>query len=93
MTKTEKLNLCVGCRNNFYNGPGNNTIGVKECWSLRTAKVAIRYRLGWWTRPDLLGAYSEVKTLDCHHEPGRYAFHKQLPDFVQIENVNRLEKK
>lgn len=31
---------CVGCRENFYNG--NNTLGVKECWSFKTAQLIMR---------------------------------------------------
>lgn len=32
--------LCVGCRDNFYNG--NNPYGVKECWAFKDAKVIKR---------------------------------------------------
>jgi hypothetical protein len=31
---------CSGCRNNFYNG--NNDMGIKECWSLKSAKLTKR---------------------------------------------------
>ena len=31
---------CTGCRNNFYNG--NNDLGVKECWSMKDAKLIMR---------------------------------------------------
>lgn len=37
MTKTEKLKRCAGCYNDFYNG--RNDLGVKECWSLESAKM------------------------------------------------------
>lgn len=36
MTKTN----CAGCRNDFYNG--NNSLGVKECWSFKSAKLIFR---------------------------------------------------
>lgn len=44
---------CVGCSNDFYNG--KNDLGVKRCWSLDTAKVQLRRRVGVndvppWTR-------------------------------------------
>lgn len=31
-SKAEKLPLCAGCTDNFYNG--RNNLGVTECWSL-----------------------------------------------------------
>lgn len=31
---------CNGCRNNFYND--NNPLGVKECWSFKSAKLENR---------------------------------------------------
>ena len=31
---------CIGCREDFYNG--NNTLGVKECWNLKTAELIMR---------------------------------------------------
>lgn len=65
--------LCVGCRDNFYNGEG-----AAECWSFKSAKVVRRWKLGWWTRPVEPSAYTEVYTLDCHHAPGKYAMHKEL---------------
>ena len=68
---------CVGCRNHFYNG--NNGIGVKQCFSLKTARVVKRWRIGWWTSPVAPGAFTEVKTYDCHHEPGTAAFSESLP--------------
>ncbi len=85
--RAEKLKLCVGCRQNFYNG--NNTIGVAECWSLKSARICKRWRLGWWTDPTTKGAFVQVQTLSCHHQTGRYAFCKELSthavDPVQLE--------
>lgn len=71
---------CIGCRNNFYNG--HNNIGVSCCWSLKSAKVVTRWKLEWWTQPTEPGAFVKVKTYDCHHETGRYAFYKDLPSFA-----------
>lgn len=28
---------CAGCENNFYNG--NNSLGVQECWSFKSATM------------------------------------------------------
>ncbi len=63
MTKNEKRReFCGGCRNDFYNG--NNDLGVKECWSLKTARIS---RVAFvhldsvppWHAPI-------VRTLHCH---------------------------
>ncbi len=86
--RAEKLKLCVGCRENFYNG--KNSIGVSECWHLESAQIVKRWRLQWWTSPITPGAFVQVRTLSCHHQPGRYAFCKELPDHA-VESV-RLQK-
>ena len=69
--------FCQACTDNFYNG--NNPLGVNHCLSLKSARVVKRWRLHWWTAPTVPGALVEVKTYNCHHEPGRYAFSKELP--------------
>ena len=66
MTKTEKLKLCSGCRNQTYNG--HNTIGVDECWSLKSARLIKRVRVGLWERPPW--EETEVKVLSCYAEEG-----------------------
>ena len=88
---SEKQSYCEGCRNDFYNKPGNSTSG--HCWSLDNAKIVTRYRLGWWTRPDEPGAFKKVTTLSCHHEPGQFAFQESLPNFVTAEERKRIEGK
>ena len=40
MTKEEKLKMCIGCRNDFYNG--KNPLDVEECWSLDKARVEMK---------------------------------------------------
>jgi len=79
--KKKSKTMCAGCRNDFYN-EGNNTLGVTECWSFKNAAVCTRWKLPWWTAPTVDGAFQEVTTLDCHHQPGQYAFYKKLPDFA-----------
>lgn len=70
MTKHEKKQMCVGCRNNFYNG--NNNLGVTECWNFPTAKIVSRKKVGLWDTPPW-EHQPVVKTLSCHHEQG-YVF-------------------
>lgn len=53
MSRTKKdKTLCAGCRDNFYNG--NNTIGVSECWSFKSARVVKKRRVGMNERPPWL---------------------------------------
>jgi len=73
--------LCRGCRNDFYNG--NNDMGVKECWSFKGAKVAKRWRIGWWTSMDRPENFHEVTTLDCFHQTGTAAYLKELPEHIR----------
>lgn len=72
--------LCLGCRNDFYNG--KNALGVSECWSFQSAEVVTRYKLGWWTTPRSRADFQEVQTLSCHHAPGDYAMMKELPRHI-----------
>ena len=85
LTKQEKLELCAGCRQDFYNG--KNDLGVTECWHLESAKVCTRYRLGWWVAPTVPGAFTKVRTLECHHAPGQYAHYEQLPPFAKAKGA------
>lgn len=81
-----KQPFCRGCRDDFYNEAGNAMNG-KHCWSLPDAQVVTRFRIGWWTAPTVPRAYEKVTTLSCHHAPGKYAMHKELPEFVKVEDV------
>lgn len=85
----DKLPLCAGCRDDYYNRGNNSTTG--RCWLLDNAKVVTRYKIGWWTQPTQPGAYTKVTTLDCHSAPGQYALHEKLPDFVTAEERQRVE--
>lgn len=68
---------CLGCDDNFYNG--NNPLKVKECWSFKTAKVLIKYMIGWWTPQDKASNFTTMTTHSCHTETGRFAFYDKLP--------------
>lgn len=74
MSVDEKRALCSGCRNDYY-----NRAAPKGCWSLESAEIVNRWRLGWWTDPTKPGAFVEVETLSCHHAPGQYAHSESLP--------------
>ncbi len=78
----KKLALCSGCRDDFYND--QNPLGVKRCWSLKTAQVVERLRIGWWTQQDSAKNFKRVTTLDCHYAPGRYAHVKELPAHLRV---------
>jgi hypothetical protein len=66
MNKQEKLKLCQGCRDDYYNRPGNSTRG--ECWCLSGAKPVERMRVGIWQNPPY--RWSPETTLSCHHPEG-----------------------
>lgn len=67
MTKFEKLKHCIGCEQNFYNG--NNSIGVLGCWSLESAKLVKRVRVGMWERPPY-NPERTIEVFDCRQEKG-----------------------
>ncbi len=71
---------CVGCDDNFYNG--NNPLGVKECWSFKTAKVVKRLAIGWWIPMDRKENFYPVTTHSCHTETGNTAFLAKLPSHL-----------
>lgn len=80
---TDKQQYCAGCRDDFYNhreSPGFD--GATKCWSLKNAEVVTRFRIGYWTTPDTPGAFTEVRTLNCHRAPGQYAHYEKLPNFA-----------
>ncbi len=61
LSKEEKLRYCVGCHCDFYNG--NNGMGIKECWSLDTAKLTMKKKVPLsqvppWKQPP-------IEVLDC----------------------------
>jgi hypothetical protein len=70
---------CAGCHDDFYND--HNPLGVKECWSLKSAKIVTRWRTGTWTMPATPGAFAEVRVPNCYRQKG-YVFQHELPDFA-----------
>ena len=69
MTKQQKLSMCAGCRQNFYNG--NTPMGIKECWNLSSARVVKKKKVGIWQRPPW--EQEPIKVLSCRTEQG-YVF-------------------
>lgn len=65
MTEQDKLDLCVGCHDNFYNG--KNPYGVKNCWMLPDAKVVQRTSVGIRQKPPY--RWKPRTTLSCHTAP------------------------
>lgn len=78
---SQKLKLCRGCRDDYYNH-GGHAMNGQHCWSLPDAKPVTRFRLHWWTAPTVPGAFTEVETLSCWTAPGKYSHYKELPDFA-----------
>lgn len=67
LSKAEKLKMCVGCRDDFYNG--NNDLGVKECCHLGSAKKVQRKEVGFWDEPPW-DHQPVIDTLSCYHAKG-----------------------
>ena len=81
MTKQEKkTQLCPGCRDNFYNHPGNSPGG--ECWALAKSKVVERTQVGTWQNPPY--RWQPQATLSCHRPEGRHWIERS--DVRLIEN-------
>ena len=70
MTIEEKKMLCHGCRDDYYNRPGNTPNG--QCYSLEKAKVVQRTKVGWWQNSPY--TWQPQETLSCNHCPGTYAW-------------------
>lgn len=86
LSKSEKRKYCSGCRDNFYNG--NNSLGIKECWCLSSAKLVTRYKIWWWTPMDKASNFQEVRVLSCYHdlENGHgHAYLQNIPAHLQQE--------
>ena len=80
MTPEKTTELCRGCLDDFYNG--NNSLGVKECWSLKAARPATKYEIGTWTLPTQPGAFHEIKVYNCWRPDPRsgISHYDELPD-------------
>lgn len=85
MTKAEKLPLCRGCADNFYNG--HNPYGVSECWMLKDAQLVTRYAIGYWTPMDTARNLREVRVLNCFHErgSGKTVYLTAIPQHLRAE--------
>ena len=67
--KEEKLRLCNGCENDFYND--KNPFGIKECWSLDTATIEKKKKVHVDDVPPW--DHEPIKVLSCYHQK-RYVF-------------------
>jgi hypothetical protein len=59
--------LCLGCRNDIYNKTG-------ICWSLKTARVVQRTKVGTWDTPPYV--WKPETTLSCHSPEGKHWLEK-----------------
>lgn len=66
MDKAAKRKLCSGCREDYYNQPGNSTTG--ECWMLSEATLVERTKVGIWQDPPY--QWTPQQTLSCHRPAG-----------------------
>jgi hypothetical protein len=70
LNRKQKLELCVGCRDDFYNG--KNDLGIPECWCLKDAKLVWRKEVHIDQVPPWLQA--PVHVLSCFRKPKHYYF-------------------
>lgn len=73
-------NKCLGCHNDFYNG--KNDLGIKQCWSFKTAKIVKRFRLHVDTPMNQRSGYKAVKVPNCYSMP-RYIHVEKIPDYAR----------
>jgi len=71
LSRQQKLKLCLGCREDFYNG--KNDLGIPECWCLKDAKLVWRREVHIddippWKRP-------AIHVLNCFRRP-KYVYVK-----------------
>ena len=85
----DKQQHCNGCRDDFYNG--HNTLGVKQCWSLKDAKVVTRFKQPYWEPWPFRGT-REVQTLDCWSAPGQYVMVKRDPRPSEAEILREQKR-
>lgn len=71
---------CRGCRNDFYNG--NNECGVKNCFSLKAAKMITRFRISIHTPMNRKSGYTKMKLPNCYHQKGS-AYLEKIPDYAE----------
>ena len=62
---SKKLKYCSGCREDFYNG--NNDMGIKECWHLKSAKLVLKKEVHIDQRPPW--KQKPRRFLSCYKRP------------------------
>jgi len=62
LSRAAKLAMCSGCSEDFYND--HNPYGIKECWNLKTATVALKKEV----HVDQVPPW-ENKTRECYVRP------------------------
>ena len=64
LSKAEKLKMCIGCDDDFYNA--KNPLGVKECWCFQRAKVVKKKKVHINQVPPW--KQKAIRVLSCRHE-------------------------
>jgi predicted amidophosphoribosyltransferase len=79
MTDKEKLDLCCGCRSDFYND--KNPYGIKRCWFFGRAEKVTRTKVGYWQNPPY--KWNPQSTLSCHEPIGMVWIKKHDPRIAE----------
>lgn len=85
MREDDKVKLCVGCRDDFYNHGGRG-LGGGRCWNLKGAKLVTRFRIHRDAMPAHHGSFEQMKVFACKNGEGWF-YYEKLPDFVKLEDV------
>ena len=80
MRRKPHKTLCIGCRDDFYNG--KNPMGIKECWMFKAARIVTRFQLSINTPMDQKSGYHKVRGHSCYHQDG-YVFLGRIPDYAK----------
>lgn len=97
MTDADKLKLCSGCRDDFYND--HNPYGVKRCWSLDSAQPVVKTMVGVWQNPPY--TWRPQTTLSCHRPDGsvwinsddvRIREPEPEPTAFRVDRATRLQR-
>jgi len=76
------IKYCSGCRDNFYNS--NNGLGVKECWSFKSAKIVWRIPVGMWESPPYLHK-KKKRVANCWHGEGNQRTIMVKPEAIGVD--------
>ena len=77
------VSSCAGCYNDRYNDRVNFD-GLRQCFSLRDAKVVTRFEIHRDTPMDRKDRFKRVQRPTCYHAPPMW-YYDELPEHLRDE--------